>query len=295
MVTLEKILDRRNIERALLKVMGNGGAAGVDGMQVEELRSYLNLNWRSLKSGVLEGSYRPSPVRRVEIPKPNGGMRTLGIPTVIDRMLQQAVSQVAAPIYEEHFSNYSYGFRPKRNAHQAVLQAQRHLKDGREWVVELDLEKFFDRVNHDRLMYRLSLSIGDKRVLTLIRRYLCSGILENGMGTVRTMGTPQGSPLSPLLSNIVLDELDTELERRGHAFVRYADDCSIYVKSRRAAERVSESITAYIENRLLLKMNMEKTKVVFGQGHTSVVRFCYMSILIRYRATGISLLYINLT
>lgn len=268
MVTLERIVDRRNIERALLQVTRNKGAAGVDGMQTDELRDYLNVNWKALKSSLLDGSYRPSAVRKVEIPKPSGGTRILGIPTVIDRMLQQAVSQVLIPVYEEQFCGCSYGFRPKRNAHQAVLQAQHHLKDGREWVVELDLEKFFDKVNHDRLMSRLSFTIKDKPTLRLIRKFLTSGILEQGIETVRTAGTPQGSPLSPLLSNIVLDELDRELGKRGHAFVRYADDCSIYVKTERAAERVSASITRYIEEKLLLKVNREKTKVGFGESHT---------------------------
>ncbi|SFH52196.1 group II intron reverse transcriptase/maturase, partial [Pedobacter insulae] len=267
-VTLERIVDRRNIERALLQVTRNKGAAGVDGMQTDELRDYLNANWKMLKSSLLDGSYRPSPVRKVEIPKPDGGIRILGIPTVIDRMLQQALSQLLIPIYEAQFSNYSYGFRPNRNAHQAVLQAQSYLKDGKEWVVELDLEKFFDKVNHDRLMSRLSKSIKDKPALKLIRKFLTTGILEQGVETVRTAGTPQGSPLSPVLSNIVLDELDRELERRGHVFVRYADDCSIYVKTERAASRVRTSITNYLEGELLLKVNMDKTKVSYGDDST---------------------------
>lgn len=259
---LEQLLDRRNIEKALEQVIRNKGAAGADGMQTEELRAYLNDNWQVLRTKILEGSYKPSPVRKVGIPKPNGGKRMLGIPTVLDRLLQQAISQWLTPKYEEQFSKHSYGFRPNKNAHQAVLQAQVYVKEGKEWVVELDLEKFFDKVNHDRLMSVLSRTVKDKPTLKLIRSYLTSGILEGGTVSQRTEGTPQGSPLSPLLSNIVLDELDKELEKRGHAYVRYADDCSIYVKSEAAAKRVAESITGYIEGKLLLKVNREKTKVI---------------------------------
>jgi RNA-directed DNA polymerase len=258
---LEQVLDRRNIERALEQVIRNKGAGGVDGMQTEELRAYLNNNWQSLRARILEGKYEPSPVRKVEIPKPNGGTRMLGIPTVTDRLIQQAISQWMTPKYEEQFSEHSYGFRPNKNAHQAVMQAQEYVKGGKEWVVELDLEKFFDKVNHDRLMSVLSRTLKDKATLKLIRSYLTSGILEDGVISQRTEGTPQGSPLSPLLSNIVLDELDKELEKRGHAYVRYADDCSIYVKSEAAAKRVAESIIKYIEEKLLLKVNREKTKV----------------------------------
>jgi RNA-directed DNA polymerase len=258
---LEQVLDRRNIEKALEQVMRNKGAAGVDGMQTEDLRAYLNANWQSLRTKILEGNYKPSPVRKVEIPKPQVGKRMLGIPTVLDRMLQQAISQWLTPKYEEQFSANSYGFRPNKNAHQAVMQAQRYLNGGKVWVVELDLEKFFDKVNHDRLMGTLSRTITDKRTLKLIRSYLTSGILEDGVVSQRTEGTPQGSPLSPLLSNIVLDELDKELEERGHCYVRYADDCSIYVKSEAAAKRVAESIIKYIEGKLLLKVNREKTRI----------------------------------
>jgi RNA-directed DNA polymerase len=258
---LEQVLDRRNIEKALEQVMRNKGAGGVDGMQTEELRAYLNDNWQGLRAKILEGSYEPSPVRKVEIPKPNGGKRMLGIPTVLDRLLQQAISQWLTPKYEEQFSKHSYGFRPNKNAHQAVKQAQVYVKEGKEWVVELDLEKFFDKVNHDRLMSVLSKTVKDKPILKLVRSYLTSGILEDGVVSQRTEGTPQGSPLSPLLSNIVLDELDKELEKRGHAYVRYADDCSIYVKSEAAAKRVAESIIKYIEEKLLLKVNREKTKI----------------------------------
>lgn len=258
---LEEVLDRRNIERALEQVMRNKGAPGVDEMQTDELGEYLNENWQSLREQLLEGKYKPMPVRKVEIPKPQGGKRMLGIPTVLDRMLQQAISQWLTPKYEEQFSANSYGFRPNRNAHQAVMQAQRYLNEGKEWVIELDLEKFFDKVNHDRLMSVLSRTITDKPMLKLIRSYLTSGILEDGIVSQRTEGTPQGSPLSPLLSNIVLDELDKELEKRRHAYVRYADDCSIYVKSEASAKRVAESIIGYIESKLLLKVNREKTRV----------------------------------
>ena len=258
---LEKILDRWNIEKALEQVVSNKGAGGVDGMQTDELRDYLNANWQSLRTKILEGSYEPSPVRKVEIPKPQGGVRMLGIPTVIDRLIQQAINQWLSPKCEAQFSEHSYGFRPKRNAHQAVLQVQNYLNAGKVWVIEIDLEKFFDKVSHDRLMYLLSRRIEDKATLKLIRKYLTSGILEGGMMSQRTEGTPQGSPLSPLLSNIVLDELDKELEARGHSYVRYADDCSIYTQSEKSAKRVAESIIKYIEEKLLLKVNREKTKI----------------------------------
>lgn len=228
---LEEILDRRNIEKALEQVMRNKGAGGVDGMQTEELRDYLNANWQGLRKQILEGSYEPRPVRKVEIPKPQGGVRMLGIPTVTDRMIQQAISQWLSPKCEEQFSDNSYGFRPNRNTHQAVMRAQSYLNAGKVWVIEIDLEKFFDKVSHDRLMYLLSRRIADKATLRFIREYLTSGILEGGMVSQRVEGTPQGSPLSPLLSNIVLDELDKELEQRGHSYVRYADDCSIYTSS----------------------------------------------------------------
>lgn len=258
---LEEILSRWNIDKALAQVMRNKGAAGIDGMQTDALRDYLNTNWQSLRARILEGSYKPSAVRKVEIPKPQGGVRMLGIPTVLDRLLQQAISQWLMPKYEAQFSNHSYGFRPNRNCHQAVMQAQTYLNEGRVWVVELDLEKFFDKVNHDRLMSVLSRTVSDKPTLKLIRSYLTSGILEGGVVSQRIEGTPQGSPLSPLLSNIVLDEFDKELEKRGHAYVRYADDCSIYVKSEAAAKRVAESVIKFIEDKLLLKVNRTKTKI----------------------------------
>lgn len=258
---LEEVVDIRNVHKALKQVMANKGAGGVDGMQTDELRDYLNTYWQTLRNSILEGSYRPQPVRKVEIPKPQGGTRMLGIPTVIDRLIQQAIAQWLSPKYEEEFSNYSYGFREGRSAHQAVLQAQQNLNEGYEWVVELDLEKFFDKVNHDKLMGLLAKKITDKRLLKLIRSYLTSGIMEGGVASPRTEGTPQGSPLSPLLSNIVLDELDKELQARGHRYVRYADDCSIYVKSEKSAVRVMETITEYIEKKLKLKVNRTKSKV----------------------------------
>lgn len=265
---LEEILDIRNVTKALKQVTANKGAGGIDGMQTDELRDYLNANWQTLKVSVLEGNYKPQPVRKIEIPKPQGGTRMLGIPTVIDRLLQQAIAQWLSQQYEPEFSTYSYGFREKRNAHQAVLQAQQNLNEGHEWVIELDLEKFFDKVHHDRLMSTLAKKLTDKGTLKLIRSYLTSGIMEGGVCSPRTEGTPQGSPLSPLLSNIVLDELDKELLARGHRFVRYADDCSIYVKSEKSAQRVMESITDYIEKKLKLKVNRTKSKVSRPQDST---------------------------
>ncbi|MBV7534122.1 group II intron reverse transcriptase/maturase [Chitinophaga sp. sic0106] len=258
---LEEILEFRNIQKALQRVISNKGAGGVDGMQTDELRDYLTHHWSDLKSRILSGMYRPSPVRGIEIPKASGGKRLLGIPTVIDRLIQQAIQQWLSPVYEADFSPYSYGFRPHRNAHQAVLQARSHIASGGSWVIELDLSNFFDRVHHDRLISQLSKRISDKRTLDLIRRYLTSGILLGGVVSPRQEGTPQGSPLSPLLSNIVLDELDKELHKRGHKFVRYADDCSIYVNSNKSAHRVLDSMIHYIENVLRLKVNLEKTKI----------------------------------
>lgn len=258
---LEEILHIRNVEKALKQVTANRGAGGIDGMQTNELGSYLHVHWQTLRKDILEGNYKPQAVRKVEIPKPAGGTRMLGIPTVTERLLQQAIAQWLSPKYEEQFSNYSYGFREKRNAHQAVMQAQINLNEGYEWIIELDLEKFFDKVNHDKLMGLLAKEITDKRILKLIRSYLTSGIMEGGVISPRTEGTPQGSPLSPLLSNIVLNELDKELTARGHRFVRYADDCSIYVMSEKSAQRVMETITEYIEGKLKLKVNRNKSKV----------------------------------
>ena len=258
---LEEILDIRNVQKAFKQVTANKGAGGIDGMQTDELRGYLNANWEMLRKDILEGNFRAQAVRRVEITKPQGGTRMLGIPTVTDRLLQQAIAQWLNPKYEQEFSNYSYGFREGRNAHQAVRQAQQNLNEGYEWVIELDLEKFFDRVNHDKLMGLLAKKIGDKRILKLIRSYLTSGIMEGGVASRRTEGTPQGSPLSPLLSNIVLNELDKELQARGHRFIRYADDCSIYVKSEKSAQRVMETTMKYIESKLKLQVNRIKSKV----------------------------------
>lgn len=258
---LEEILDIRNVQRAFRQVTANKGAGGIDGMQTDELRDYLNSHWQTLRTKILEGSYHPQAVRKVEIPKVGGGVRMLGIPTVIDRLLQQAISQWLSPKYEGDFSVYSYGFRAGRNAHQAVFQAQANLNEGYTWVVELDLEKFFDKVNHDKLMSLLSGKINDKRTLKLIRSYLSCGIMKNGLVSPRREGTPQGSPLSPLLSNIILNELDQTLQERGHRFVRYADDCSIYVRSRKSAYRVMDSISKYLEDELKLKVTAKRVKL----------------------------------
>lgn len=258
---LEEILDIRNVQKAFKQVTANKGAGGIDGMQTDELRDYLNTNWQTLRTSILEGTYRPQAVKKVEIDKDNGGKRKLGIPTVIDRLICQSIAQWLSPQYENEFSNYSYGFRENRSVHQAVYQAQTNLNDGFEWVVELDLESFFDRVNHDKLMSLLAKKITDKRTLKLLRAYLNCGIMENGVVIERIEGTPQGSPLSPLMSNIVLNELDKELEARGHRYVRYADDSSIYVKTEKSATRVLESITEFIEKKLKLKVNRTKSKV----------------------------------
>jgi len=258
---LEKVLDRGNLNLAYKRVRKNDGSHGVDGMKAEGLLPWLKGNGERLKQSLQEGKYRPQPVRRVEIPKPDGGIRLLGIPTVVDRMIQQAIAQVLSPVFEKEFSKHSYGFRPGCNAHQAIKQAQDYINEGYKVVVDLDIEKFFDRVNHDKLMYLLARRITDKRLLKLIRAYLESGVMLGGMESATTEGTPQGGPLSPLLSNVMLHELDKELEKRGHRFCRYADDCNIYVKSRKAGDRVMESITEFIEKRLKLKVNREKSAV----------------------------------
>ena len=265
---LEEILNVQNIYKSLARVTSNKGAAGIDNMQTDELGQYVSTHWEELKASIMTGSYSPWAVKKVEIPKAGGGKRMLGIPTVTDRFLQQAIHQWLSPQYEGEFCEYSYGFRPNRNAHQAVQQAQKFLNEGKTWIVEIDLEKFFDTVNHDKLMSLLERKIEDKRTLQLIRQYLRSGIMEGGAVSPRVEGTPQGSPLSPLLSNILLNELDKELEQRGHRFVRYADDCSIYVKSEKAAQRTAASITQYIEQKLKLKVNKEKTKVSRPMGST---------------------------
>jgi group II intron reverse transcriptase/maturase len=230
-------------------------------MTVKDLRAYLKEHWLEIRAALESGAYKPTPVRRVEIPKPDGGVRLLGIPTVIDRLLQQAIAQVLTPIFESKFSPNSYGFRPGRSAHDAILKAQEYVQAGNEWVVDIDLEKFFDRVNHDKLMARVAREVKDKRVLKLIRAYLNSGVMINGVVVDTEEGTPQGGPLSPLLSNIMLDDLDKELETRGHKFVRYADDCNIYVKTQRAGERVMESVKEFLEKKLKLKVNPKKSKV----------------------------------
>lgn len=259
---LEKVIDRNNLNLAYKRVKRNGGSHGVDGMKVEELLPYLKQHGDQIRHDLLDGKYRPQPVRRVEIPKPDGGgVRLLGVPTVVDRMIQQAIAQVLTPVFEKEFSNYSYGFRPGKSARDAIKQAQVYINEGYTTVVDIDLEKFFDRVNHDKLMYLLSKRIKDKQLLKLIRRYLESGIMIGGLVSPSREGTPQGGPLSPLLSNVMLHELDMELERRGHRFCRYADDCNCYVKSRRAGDRVMTSITRFIEQRLKLKVNRDKSAV----------------------------------
>jgi len=258
---LNQILSRQNMTRAYRRVVANKGAAGVDGVQTSELRSVLQGKWPSIKAEILEGSYRPEPVRRVDIPKPNGGTRQLGVPTTTDRLIQQGIQQVLGTYYEPTFSEHSYGFRPGRSAHQAIEQALSYVNEGRSYIVDIDLEKFFDTVGHDYLVNLLSRRITDKPLLKLIRRYLQAGIMEEGVVSPNRQGTPQGGPLSPVLSNILLDLLDKELEKRGHKFVRYADDCSIYVHSLRAGERVLASITRFIEEELKLKVNQTKSGI----------------------------------
>ena len=257
----EQVWERENLTAALKRVESNGGAPGNDGMTVSDLRGYLKEKWLEIRAALESETYKPSPVRRVEIPKPDGGVRLLGIPNVADRLLQQAIAQVLTPIFERKFSPQSYGFRPGRSAHQAIQKAQEYTQEGYEWVVDIDLEKFFDRVNHDMLMARVAREVKDKRVLKLIRAYLESGVMVNGVVMETEEGTPQGGPLSPLLSNIMLDDLDKELEKRGHKFVRYADDCNIYVKTQRAGERVMESVREFLEKKLKLKVNPKKSKV----------------------------------
>jgi len=261
MISIEDILSRDNMNRAYVQVTGNGGAAGIDGMTTEELGGYLSEHGEGLLSLLRSGTYKPQAVKRVEIPKATGGVRLLGIPTVVDRMIQQAIGQELSKHYDPLFSDYSYGFRVGRSCHQAVDTALDYFNAGYCYAVSIDLAKFFDRVNHDRLMYSLSMRIKDKEVLRLIRRYLQSGVLINGVVQKTEEGTPQGGNLSPILSNIVLDELDKELERRGHKFVRYADDITIFVQSRRAGERVLGSVTDYIESRLKLQVNRDKSGV----------------------------------
>lgn len=258
---MDAVCERGNLKLAYQRVVKNKGAAGVDGIGIAEFDDHLKQHWPTIKAKLLAGGYMPQAVRRVDIDKPQGGTRTLGIPTLTDRMIQQALHQVLSPIFEATFSESSYGFRPGRNAHQAVKAAKQYVAEGRRIVVDMDLEKFFDRVNHDLLMEKLSKKVGDGRVLRLIRRYLEAGMMADGMVSQRLVGTPQGGPLSPLLSNILLTELDRELERRGHAFCRYADDCNIYVRSQQAGERVMASITRFLADTLKLTVNMAKSAV----------------------------------
>jgi RNA-directed DNA polymerase len=260
-VAMEEVVRPENMKKALDRVCANKGAAGVDGMTVEELTAYLRAHWPGIREDLLKGTYQPTAVLRVEIPKPDGGKRPLGIPTVLDRLIQQALLQVLAPLFDPHFSDSSYGFRPGRSCHHAVKAARGHVEAGYRYVVDIDLEKFFDRVNHDVLMARVVRRVKDTRVLRLIRRYLTSGVMVGGVVEARREGTPQGGPLSPLLSNILLDDLDKELERRGHRFCRYADDCNTYVKSKAAGERVKKSITCFLQRRLRLKVNEGKSAV----------------------------------
>ncbi|MBM2814055.1 MAG: group intron reverse transcriptase/maturase [Ignavibacteria bacterium] len=258
---LEAILSRENMLNALKKVRTNKGSAGIDNMTTDELPDYLKSKWQEIRQKITEGKYKPSPVKRVEIPKDGGGKRMLGIPTVLDRMIQQAISQKLVEVYDSEFSGHSYGFRPGRSAHQAVKQSKAYIETGYDNIIDLDIEKFFDRVNHDYLMSRIASKIADKKLLLLIRRYLQAGIMEQGIIRITEEGTPQGSPLSPILSIILLDELDKELEKRGHRFVRYADDCTIYVRTVRAAERIKESISVFLKKRLKLQLNEEKSGV----------------------------------
>jgi RNA-directed DNA polymerase len=258
---MERICDPLNLDYAMARVVANGGAPGVDGMTVKQLEKYFERHRDRIIGELLSGTYRPQPVKRVEIPKPDGGMRKLGIPTAVDRVIQQAILLVLGPEWDETFSDNSFGFRPNRSAHDAVARAQNYLEEGYTWVVDMDLEKFFDRVNHDVLMSRVARRVDDKRLLKLIRAFLNSGVMVDGLFSGTPEGTPQGGPLSPLLSNLLLDELDRELESRGLRFARYADDCNIYVRSRRAGERVLQSVTAWLDKKLRLKVNQTKSAV----------------------------------
>ena len=257
----EEVLRRENVLAAYQRVVWNGGAPGIDGVTVDEIMAYCQKHWARIREQLLDETYRPQPVRKVDIPKPDGGVRTLGIPTVLDRMIQQALLQILQPLFDPAFSDGSFGYRPGRSAQQAVVRAREHIASGYRWVVDLDIEKFFDRVNHDMLMARVARRVKDKRVLRLIRRYLQAGLMEGGLVSPRAEGTPQGGPLSPLLSNILLDELDREIERRGHRFVRYADDSNIYVQSKAAGERVMTSLEQFLWKKLRLKVNRSKSAV----------------------------------
>jgi RNA-directed DNA polymerase len=258
---MEEVCDRGNLEKAWKRVRRNKGSPGIDGMTIDDAKDYLREHWPSIRSRLLEGTYQPQPVKRVEIPKPDGGVRKLGVPCVVDRLIQQAMLQVLQERWDPTFSEHSYGFRPGRSAHQAVAQAQRYIAEGHSYVVDCDLEKFFNQVNHDILMARVAARVSDKRVLKLIRAFLNAGMMEDGLVLPVDEGTPQGGPLSPLLSNLLLDDLDKELARRGHRFCRYADDCNIYVRSRRAGERVMASISQFLIKKLRLKVNEAKSAV----------------------------------
>ena len=259
---MEEIVRRENMQRAWQRVCSNKGSSGVDGLSIDETNVQLQTHWPSIREALLNGTYQPQAVRRVDIPKPNGGgTRTLGIPTVTDRLIQQAIHQVLTPHYDPTFSDASFGYRPNRSAQQAVARARDHIASGKRWMVDMDLAKFFDRVNHDVLLSRLARRISDRNLLRLIRRFLEAGLMSDGVISQRTQGTPQGGPLSPLLSNILLDELDKELEQRGHAFVRYADDCSIFVQSRQAGHRVLDSLERFLQQRLRLQVNRAKSAV----------------------------------
>jgi RNA-directed DNA polymerase len=262
---MEEVCERENLKEALRRVKANKGSAGIDGMTVGGIADYLKQHWPAIREQLLNGTYEPKPVRRVEIDKPDGGVRKLGIPTVLDRLIQQAVMQVLQRQWDRTFSDHSYGFRPGRSTHQAVAQAQKYIAEGHGWCVDFDLEKFFDRVNHDKLMGQIAKRVEDKRLLKLIRAFLNAGVMENGLVSPSVEGAPQGGPLSPLLSNLVLDELDRELERRGHRFVRYADDSNIYVRSEQAGQRVMESVTRFITQKLKLKVNEAKSAVARPQ------------------------------
>ena len=262
---MEAVCERENLRQALERVKANKGSPGIGGMSVEQLPDYLKQHWPAIREQLLSGTYQPQPVKRVEIPKPDGGVRKLGIPTVLDRFVQQAVQQVLQEQWDPTFSEHSYGFRPSRSAQQAVARAQQYIAEGFTWCVELDLEKFFDRVNHDKLMGRIAQRVEDKRLLKLIRAFLNAGVMEDGLVSPSVEGTPQGGPLSPLLSNLVLDELDRELQARGHHFVRYADDCNIYVRSERAGQRVMDSVKRFLTHKLKLKVNETKSAVAKPQ------------------------------